>query len=144
MTKRITDLCEISQEPTFLKRLGFKSREEDTTDTVRSVCYEKAFQSDDSQVKLKIQVEFEKTYRDDPMASYNDNVTYSYSGVYLKVIDRQMDEYDDETRGAFSHYDYKVYNEESEKPRTVGRFPLDIQQVSQLRTLCKMLIAKQT
>src|SRR4030042_664400 len=116
------------EKPTFLKRLGFKSREEDTTDTVRWICYERAFQSYESQVKLIVQVEFEKFYRDDPFASYTDNVTYSFNRVYLKVIDRQMDEFDNGT-----------YDDDNEKPRNIGRVRIDVQTVSELRSLCKML-----
>lgn len=94
------------EKPTFLKRLGFKSREEDTTDTVRWICYERAFQSYESQVKLIVQVEFEKFYRDDPFASYTDNGTY---------------------------------DDDNEKPRNIGRVRIDVQTVSELRSLCKML-----
>jgi hypothetical protein len=140
----MNDLAEVTKEPTFLRKLGFTGHEEDSTDAHRSVWYERTFQTADSQVRFIVQVEFESWRRDDPSASYTDNLSYEFKQVYLWVVDRRMEEYDDETRAAFHHYDYRVYDEESEKPRTVGRFPLNIQRVSQLRTLCKMLIAKQT
>ncbi len=130
------------REPIFLLKMGFTCKEEDSTDARRLVWYEKTFQADDSQVKIIVQVEFEMCLRDDPSASYTNNVSYEFNKVYLKIVDRRMEEYDDETRGKFDHYDYKVFKEESEKPRTIGHYPLDIQKVSQLRALCKMLIAK--
>ena len=138
----MNDLADVIKEPTFLRKLGFTSREEDSTDARRLFWYEKTFQTADYQVKFIVQVEFEMWLRDDPSASYTDNVSYEFNKVYLKVVDRRMEEYDDETRGTFDHYSYRVYDEESENPRTIGRYPLDIQKVSQLRALCKMLIAK--
>ena len=140
----MNDLAEVTKEPTFLGKLGFTSREEDSTDSRRLVWWERTFQATDCQVKLIVQVVFEMSLRDDPSASYLDNVSYEFNKVYLKVVDRRMEEYDDKTRGTFGHYAYALFDEESENPRTVGRYPLDIQKVSRLRALCKMLIAKQT
>ena len=124
----MNQLSEVTREPTFLEKLGFTCREEDTTDPRRSVTYRKTIDSIGSQVRFVIQVEFEMWIRDDPFATYTENVSYGFEGVYLRVIDRQMEELDDET-----------YDEETEKPRYIGRFKMNIETVSHLRLLCKML-----
>ncbi len=82
MTEKVNDLNEVTQEPTFLEKLGFIQREENTTDALRWVWYERIFNSSESQLRFIIQVEFEMYISDNPDVSYNDNVTYSCNRVY--------------------------------------------------------------
>ena len=127
----MNDLIEVTKEPTFLEKLGFTGREQDSTDTVRWVWYERTIDSYKSQVRFVIQVEFEMFITDDPVASYTDNVSYSFNRIYIKVIDRHMEKSDNQ-----------AYDEETENPREVGHFRVNIQKVSELRSICKMLSLK--
>ena len=126
MANRIEDLNEIENEPTFLKTLGFKKVEQDTTEPLRTVWYHAKFQSDKSQIRLIIRIEFEVYITDDPLI--DNEPSYSFNGVYLIVVNRQMEE------------ENNIYfDEQTEKPLTVGSLRLNISTTSELLSLCKML-----
>lgn len=124
----MNDLREITRAPSFLEKAGFVEREEETTDVVRWVWYERTIDSIESQVRFVVQVEFELSISDDPFVRTSDNFSYSFNGVYLKVIDRQMQRWDSQS-----------YDEETEVPREIDRFQVNVSTLAQLRSLCKML-----
>lgn len=111
-----------------MEKAGFVEREEETTDVVRWVWYERTIDSIESQVRFVVQVEFELSISDDPFVRTSDNFSYSFNGVYLKVIDRQMQRWDSQS-----------YDEETEVPREIDRFQVNVSTLAQLRSLCKML-----
>ncbi|MEW6441845.1 MAG: hypothetical protein AB1640_13000 [bacterium] len=124
----MNDLREVTRDPAFLEKLGFARRDQNSTDVVRWVWYERTIDSIGSQVRFVVQVEFELCISDDPFVKFPDNHTYSFSRVYLKVIDRQMEREDNRT-----------YDEDTEIARVVDRFEINVTKVSQLRVLCRML-----
>jgi len=85
----MNDLREITREPYFLEKAGFVRREEETADVVRWVWYEKTIES---QVTFVVQVKFEMSISDDPFVKTSDNFSYSFNGVFLKVIEEQSEE----------------------------------------------------
>ncbi len=87
----MNDLREITRQPLFLEKEGFVRRDEEITDVVRWVWYEKTIDSIDSQVRLVLQVEFELSISDNPFVRTIDNFSYSFNGVYLQIIGRQME-----------------------------------------------------
>ena len=119
----MNDLREITSYPSFLEKAGFVEKEEHTTDVVRWVWFEKTIDAVESQVRLVVQVEFELSISDAPFVRTRDNFSYYFNGVYLKVIDRQMERLDEET----------------ELPREIDRIKINVSTRSQLRSLCKML-----
>jgi len=127
----MNDLREVQNEPEFLEKDGFIYREEESTDSVRWVWYEKAFESIESQLRFIIQVEFEMDIYDEPFASYAENRTYSFNGVYLIVVDRQM-----------QRWDNRSYDEETEISREIDRYKVNIHTLGRLRSLCNMLGGK--
>ncbi|MEK6777735.1 MAG: hypothetical protein AABY87_12790 [bacterium] len=124
----MNDLREVTKEPEFLQKSGYNRRDEETTDSARFVWYEKTFGSIVSQLRFIIQVEFELFLYDDPFASYIENCCYSFNGVYLKVIDRQMERCDNLS-----------YDEDTELPREIDRCELNIHTFSRLRSFSNML-----
>ncbi len=142
----MNDLREITRYPSFLEKAGFVEREEHTTDDVRWVWFERTIDSIESQVRLILQVEFELSISDDPFVRTSDNFSYSFNGVYLKVIDRQMERSDSQS------YDEETFMEKplippldvlmEEEPREIGRFELKVSTLAQLRSLSKMLGCK--
>jgi hypothetical protein len=122
----MNDLREVTKEPEFLTRHGYIRRDEETTDSVRSVWYEKSFDSDYSQLRLIIQIEFELAIYDGH-GSYRDNLDYSFNGVYLRVYDRQMERMGNHP-----------YDEDTENPKEIDRYKLNIHTLSSLRALAKI------
>jgi hypothetical protein len=119
------------KEPGFLLKMGFTRTEEDSTDNYRWVHYSRTFQSDKSTFKFIVRVVYEMSLRDDPEASYEENVSYSFEHVYLLVTDRCMEQL--EVHGL------TCFDEDSEKPRFVGATKLNIQTRAELKALVKML-----
>jgi len=93
----VNDLREVTREPYFLEKAGFLRRDEETTDVDRWVWYERTIDSIESQVTLILQVEFEMSISDNPFVRTSDNFCYSFNGVYLKVIERQMERWDSQS-----------------------------------------------
>lgn len=125
---RVTHLDDFSEKPDQLCQFGFSRREEDTTDSVRSVWFERTFDSIESQVRFVLQVEFELAIDDDPNVSYTENLSYSFNGVFLRVIDRQMERYNNQS-----------FDEETERPRKVGRYELRVSTVEELNQISRAL-----
>jgi hypothetical protein len=143
----MNDLREITREPNFLEKLGFVRRDEETTDVVRWVWYERTLDSVDSQVTLILQVDCELSISDDPFVRTIDNFSYSFNGVYLKIIERQMDSEQSESAdeasvlknpGMFS-LDAFMKSYVKEEPREIDRVNLRVTTRVQLRSLCRMI-----
>lgn len=124
----MNDLRQVEREPDYLLEKGYVRQEQETTDVVRWVWYEKVLESAASQVRLVVQVEFELAIHDDWAASYEDNHQFAFNGVYLLVYDRQMDRLDSTS-----------YDEETAHPRYVGRRELRIHTLSQLEAFCEKI-----
>ncbi len=126
----MNDLREVTSSPDFLERIGFDEREGSVSSYEHWIRYEKSIQSLESNLRFIVQVDFDLTISDEPHGSYSDNHHYSFNGVFLKVDDRQMDR---------DYYDNTTFDEETESPRTIDRWPLRIHTVSRLRSFCDML-----
>jgi hypothetical protein len=85
----MTNLREVTRDPFFLESAGFTRREEQTTDFVRWVWFEKTI--DLVEISLILQVEFELAISDDPSVPTNDNFSYGFNGVYLKILERSVE-----------------------------------------------------
>ena len=121
----MNDFREIKKEPTFLTRRGYVRRDEETADCVRSVWYEKKLQSDSTQLCLVIQIEFEETIYEGA-TTVSDKYIYSFRGVFLQAIDRQMDFVGQDAYGRY-------YDEDSERPNEIDRYELNLRTLSRLR-----------
>ena len=110
MTPRRLDLRDVAENPDRLLDAGYIRRDETTTDTLRAVVYEKAICSDESQLKLLVQIHF------------------SFNGVYLEALDRQMEPEDN-----------RYFDEESEHPISVGALKLDIDSLGEVERLVALL-----
>ena len=124
----MNDLREVVKAPAFLSKHGFERRDQETTDPVRWVWFERTFDMDQSQVRFVLQVEFELCIHDDVGVSYTDNRDYSFNAVYLEVIDRQMERRDNIS-----------YDEETEMPRSIDQYRLKVHTMGKLESLCEML-----
>ena len=124
----MNDLREVTREPTFLEEMGFVRRDDGTADVVRWVWYEKTIDSIESQVRFILQVEFELSISDNPFVPRIDNFSYSFNRVYLRVIDRQLVRWDNQS-----------YDQETERPREIDRCEVNIATLTQLRALWRML-----
>ena len=118
------------KEPTFLLKMGFACKEEDSTDNHRMVRFSRNFQSDKSPFKFIVLLEYELSIRDDPSFDA-ENFSYEFEGAYLLVVDRHMEE--DDYHGEI------YYDEDSEKPNFIGKTKLNIQTRSELRSFIKAL-----
>jgi hypothetical protein len=142
----MNDLRKITRRPSFLEKAGFVEREEETTDAVRWVWYERPIDSIVSQVTLTLQVEFELSISDDPFVRTSDNFNYNFNGVYLKIIEGRME------KGASQSYDMETFVKHphilplalmmDEEPRELDRLILNVSTRAQLRSLCKILGVK--
>ena len=72
--------------PYFLEDLGFNERQQYTTDSVRSVEWVIDVPSEDNEVRHEISVLYELFISDGLSASYKDNLSWTFEGVYLKTI----------------------------------------------------------
>src|SRR4051794_15679595 len=124
MTPRRLDLRDVADSPDRLLDAGYTRRDETTTDTVRAVVYEKAISSNESQLKLLVQIHFELAISDDVGYGYADNRSYSFNGVYLEAVDRQMEPEDN-----------RYFDEESEHPIRVGALKLDMDSLADVERL---------
>lgn len=146
----MNDLREITTEPYFLEKAGFVRRDEETTDVDRWIWYERTIDGIESQVTLILQVEFEMSISDNPFVRTSDNFWYSFNGVYLKIIERQMDREDSESADKASvlknphmlSLDAFIKAYVKEEPREIDRIGLNVSTLAQLRSLCKMLGCK--
>ena len=128
MTPRRLDLRDVAENPDRLLDAGYIRRDETTTDTLRAVVYEKAICSDESQLKLLVQIHFELAISDDVGYDYPDLCSYSFNGVYLEALDRQMEPEDN-----------RYFDEESEHPISVGALKLDIDSLGEVERLVALL-----
>jgi hypothetical protein len=124
----VRHLEDMWDDPERLLRYGYVRRDQSTTDVARSVWFEKIYDSCDSQARLILQIEFDLSISDDPFATYKENLSYSFNGVYLRVVDRQMAAFDNQT-----------YDEETERPRSVGRRKLSITTLEDLKRFDRCL-----
>jgi len=146
----MNDLREITRYPSFLEKAGFIEREQHTTDTVRWVWFEKTVDSVASQVRLVVQVEFELSISDDPFVRTSENFSYSFNGVYLKIIEEQTEAEDSQSEDRVSFLKHPhimplgafMKTFVKEEPREIDRFELKVSTLAQLRSLCKMLGCK--
>jgi hypothetical protein len=127
-TSEPTDLRDFDYEPDRLLSLGYERRDEESADYVRFVWYEKEFSSSESQICLVLQIEYELGLSDDLRASYSANCSYSFNGVYVRVLDRQMEEVDNYT-----------FDEETANPRELGRQRLSVTTLEECDALAKLL-----
>lgn len=142
----MNDLREITREPYFLENAGFIRREEETTDVDRWVWYERTIGSIDSEVRLVVQVEFEMSVSDNPFVRTSDNFSYSFNGVYLRIVEEPIE------RSGTESYDAETFLKKprimplefflKKEPREIDRFALEVYTLTQLRSLCKMLGCK--
>lgn len=128
MTPEPTDLRDFEDDPDQLLRLGYKRRDEASTDSVRLVWYEKDFSSRESQICLALQIEYELGLSDDSHVSYSANCSYSFNGVYIRVLDRRMERLDN-----------RAFDEETANPRELGRHRLSIATLEECDALAKLL-----
>jgi hypothetical protein len=73
-------------EPYFLMDLGFKDRRQYTTDSVRSVEWVIEVPSDDKETMHEVAVLYELSISDNPTASWTENLSWYFEGVYLNTI----------------------------------------------------------
>ena len=116
MTPRRLGLQDVAERPDRLLDAGYIRRDEATTDIVRAVAYEKVISSNESQLKLLVQIHFELAISDDVGYEYDEFCSRSFNGVYLEVQDRQMEAEDN-----------RYFDEESEHATSVGTLKLDIE-----------------
>jgi hypothetical protein len=102
----------------------------ETSDVDRWVWYERVIGSLEDRVRLVVQVELEMSISDNPFVRTSDNFSYSFNGVYLRVIDGQMDRLDDQA--CDDEFEFEV-------DREIDRFRINVSTLAQLRSLCKML-----
>ncbi|MBN1601229.1 MAG: hypothetical protein JW915_06450 [Chitinispirillaceae bacterium] len=124
----MNELNEVEKEPAFLYERGFQRRDDEPCGSTNWAYFEKEFKSDESQVCFLVQVLFEVCTCDDPGYTIIELTSYSFNGVYLKVIDRQMEALDS-----------RFFDDETEHRRKVGKWPLDIKTTAQLDTFCNLL-----
>ena len=118
------------KEPTFLLKMGFTCKEEDSTENHRMVRYSRSFFSDKSPFKFIVRLEYELSIRDDPSFDA-DNFSYEFGGAHLHIVDRHMEEYD--------YHGETYYDEKSEKPNYIGITKLNIRTRSKLRSFINAL-----
>ena len=128
MSPRRLDLRDVAERPDRLLDAGYSRRDEPSTDQVRAVIYEKTISSDESQLKLLVQIHFELAISDDVGYSYTDLCSYSFNGVYLEVLDRQMEPDDN-----------RYFDEESEHPASIGALRLEIESLGEVERLVALL-----
>ena len=131
----MNDLREITREPFFLEKAGFVRRDEETSVVDRWVWYERVIGSLEDRVRLVVQVALEMSISDNPFVRTSDNFSYSFNGVYLRVIDGQMDRLDDQACDDEFQIEFEV-------DREIHRFRVNVSTLAQLRSLCKMLGAR--
>jgi hypothetical protein len=128
MSPRRVDLQEIANSPNMLLERGYVRKDEYTTDTLRSVIFEKAIASSESQLKLLVQIHFELAISDNVGYDYEQNCSYSFNRVHLEVINRQMERENN-----------RYFDEESEDPISVGTLKLDIESLAEVERLVRLL-----
>lgn len=94
--------------------------------------YERMIESVEDRMRLVVQVELEMSISDNPFVRTSDNFSYSFNGVYLKVMDRQMGRLDDQA--CDDEFELEVDQE-------IDRFRVNVSTLAQLRSLCKMLVS---
>lgn len=119
---------EIYKSPDFLENYGFTRVEESTTNTLKYVWYEKEYNTCESQVGFVLQVEFEMHTTDKTFLTPEENRSYSFNAVYLKVINRQM-----------VRQDNISYDEETEMPIVIDRYQLKVSTLDELLALDAIL-----
>ena len=103
------------QTDTILRRKGFQCREVETDDMFsRRRFYHKDYREDDSNVMVRVELEFELSIQDAPGGSYDDNHHLYHENTSLVFFDRQILE--ERTLLGDSFYD-----EETENLREIGR-----------------------
>jgi len=124
----MTDLTDFDDDPDQLERFGYSRRNDGTADVVRSVWFEKAFATDETQVQLTLQIEFELGLSDDPFVTYAQNCSYSFNGVYLRVFDRRMEPFNNLS-----------FDEDTARPVEIDRYRLCIGSLEDCERLAQLL-----
>ncbi len=117
----MNDLIFYSSDPRALEKEGFVYREEEFEGPNGHAWLERRLTSAESQVGFTVQIEFE-------MDVDGHRNHFSFNGVYLAVADRRMERLDSEG-----------FDEETETPRQVGRWPLPCRTLEEIRGLCRLM-----
>ncbi len=123
-----TRLRDFEDDLAKLGRYSFVRRDEHSSDSVRWVWFERVLDSDESQIRFVIRIEFELAISDDPGATDRDNHSYSFNGIILEVINRQME-----------RYDSVMYDPDTEQPEVVGQYRLAIDTLREVNQLTRLL-----
>ena len=115
------DLMEYSSDPRALEKDGFNYRQEAFDGPHGHAWLERRLTSAESQVGFTLQIEFE-------MDIDGHGNHYSFNGVWLAVADRRME-----------RANSMEFDEESESPRDVGRWPLPCRTLEEVEELCRLL-----
>jgi hypothetical protein len=121
------DLEEYSESPDDLLGFGYERVEEESTDTSRLVWYVKGVQSNYSQLRTVVSIEFQAGIGDDPFFE-GSQWSYAFNGVKLEVFNRRME------RIANIGFD-----DETERPRLVGEARLKLRTLTEVDTFLKLL-----
>ena len=116
----MNELIFYSSDPRALEKEGFVNREE-FEGANGHAWLERRLTSAESQVGFIIQIEFELDV--DGHGNH-----YSFIGVYLAVVDRQME-----------RANSMEYDEETEVPKEVGRWSLSCRTLEEIKELCRLL-----
>ena len=117
----MNELIFYSTDPRALEKEGFVYREEEFEGPNGHAWLERRLTSATCQVGFAIQIEFELDV--DGHGSH-----YSFNGVYMAVADRRMEQANS-----------IEYDEETESPREVGRWPLPCRTLEGVRELCRLM-----
>lgn len=105
---------------TLLRKRGFKCREVETEDMHSRWCYYfKDFRQSNSNVMIRVEMQFDLWIHDAPFGSYDDNHDLNHESTYLVVFHRQMEKEED-------FFDDDFYDEDTEKLRKISKYPLSV------------------
>ena len=117
----MNELIFYSSDPKALEKEGFVYREEEFEGPNGHAWLERRLTSATSQVGFTIQIEF-----DLDVDGHGNH--FSFNGVYLAVADRQME-----------RANSMEYDEETDSPREVGRWPLPCRTLEEIKELCRLM-----
>ena len=116
----MNELVFYSSDPRALEKEGFAYREE-FKGANGHAWLERRLTSVTSQVGFTVQIEFELDV--DGHGNH-----FSFNWVYLVVADRRMERLDSQN-----------FDEETESPKEVGRWPLPCRTLEEIKELCRLL-----
>jgi hypothetical protein len=133
MGPRNVQLRDIALDPDQLLGRGYIRVDESTSDPVRRVVYQKAITSDESQLKLLVEIHFELSISDDVGYEYCELCSYSFNCVKLEVLDRQMEPLDN-----------LCFDELTEQSIGVGTLKLGLKSLEEVERLVTLLTPAET